>query len=195
MTQENYLKSLELESKRYKKEKDLFDIIVYGSFVRGKRKSNDIDVVFIFNNTSLEKRAEITQKFKQNIKSKNKNIKIDVKTINLHELFSEEFFARQGIIIEGYSLLDKKPLQEKLGFESFEAFVIETKSLSNTKKVRFSYALNGRGEEKGFLEKVSGKRISQKVILIPIKNSELFREFLEKMEIKFKSEHIIMPKK
>jgi len=195
MTQENYLKSLELESKRYKKEKDLFDIIVYGSFVRGKRKSNDIDVVFIFNNTSLEKRAEITQKFKQNIKSKNKNIKIDVKTINLHELFSEEFFARQGIIIEGYSLLDKKTLQEKLGFESFEAFIIETKSLSNTKKVKFSYALNGRGKEKGFLEKVSGKKVSQKVILIPIKNSELFREFLEKMEIKFKSEHIIMPKK
>ena len=193
MMQKNYLKSLESESKKYKNKENLFDIVIYGSFVKGKRKSNDIDIVFIFINTPLEKRAEISQEFKNKIKTKIKEINLDIKTINLQELFSKEFFARQGIIMEGHSLIDKKPLQEKLGFESFEAFVLETKNLSNKKRVKFSYALNGRRGEGGFLDKVSGKRISQKVFLIPIKKSDLFKEFLEKSEIKFKSKHIIIP--
>lgn len=194
MMQKNYLKSLESESKKYKNIENLFDIIVYGSFVKGKRKSNDIDIVFIFINTPLEERLKISQEFKNKIKSKHKEINLDIKTINLQELFSEEFFARQGIIIEGHSLVNKKSLQKKLGFEAFEAFVLETKNLSNKKRVKFSYALNGRRGEKGFLDKVSGKRVSQKVLLIPIKNSELFKEFLEKQEIKFKSRYITIPK-
>jgi len=189
MMQENYLKLLELESKKYKKNKDLFDIVLYGSVVKGKRRVNDFDVLLIFIHSSLEERVKIVQSFKNNLKLE----KLDIKTINLSELFDKNFLARQGIILEGVSLIDKRPIREKLGFESFGLFKIETKNLSNTKKVKFSYSLNGRREEKGFLKKVEGEKISQQIIQIPIKNLDLFKEYLENLKINYKLKQILVP--
>lgn len=189
MMQEDYLKLLELESKNYKKDKNIFDIVLYGSRVKGKRETNDWDIIFIFLNLSLEKRLEITQNFKEKLKLKN----LDIKSINLNELFEKNFLARQGIIAEGVSLIDKKTLQEKFGFKSFELFILEVKNLSNLKKVQITYALNGRNKETGFLERIKGKKISQKTFLIPIENSNLFKEFLEKWEIPYTSKYFLTP--
>ena len=66
MIAEKFLKLLTSESKKLKN-KEIFDIVIYGSSVKGKRKINDIDIIFIFNNFPLEKRLEITQKFKSKI--------------------------------------------------------------------------------------------------------------------------------
>ena len=75
MIAEEYLKLLEKESKILKKNKEIFDILLYGSGAKGKRKINDVDIIFIFKNQSLEKRLEITQKFKKKV-SKIKNLDI-----------------------------------------------------------------------------------------------------------------------
>jgi len=189
MTVENFLKLIISKSKKYKKNKEIFDIVLYGSLVRRKRKVNDIDILFIFYQLPLKERLIITQQFKKEI-STIRNI--DIKTINLDELFSKNFLAKQGVLIEGISLIDNKPFSEKIGFNGFGLFSYKTTQLSNTEKVRFSYALNGRRKEIGFLERVEGKRVGNGAFLIPIKNLELFYEFLEKWKIEFKIKKILV---
>jgi predicted nucleotidyltransferase len=180
---------LELKSKTYRKNKNLFDIVLYGSNVKGKREANDWDIIFIFLNLPLKDRLNITQEFKEGLNLKN----LDIKSINIGELFDKTFLARQGIFLEGISLLDKKPLREKLGFKSFELFVLKEKNLPNLKKVQLSYALNGRKKGEGFLKKIQGEKISQKTFIIPIENSSLFEDFLEKWDIDYSSKHFLTP--
>ncbi|MBT4376126.1 nucleotidyltransferase domain-containing protein [archaeon] len=189
MIAEKFLKLLTSESKKLKN-KEIFDIVIYGSSVKGKRKINDIDIIFIFNNFPLEKRLEITQKFKSKINLKN----LDIKSINLKELFDKTFLARQGIILEGISLLDGKPFSKKLGFEGFTLFTYNTSKLSNTEKVKLTFALNGRREEKGLITKLDSKKLGNGKILVPIRNSNLFLEFLETRNIEFKLEQLLIAK-
>ncbi|MBT4651754.1 hypothetical protein HOC13_04515 [Candidatus Woesearchaeota archaeon] len=187
MIAEKYLKLLKSESKKLKN-KEIFDIVLYGSSVKGKRKINDIDILFIFQNLSLEKRLEITQKFKLKINIDN----LDIKSINLKELFDKTFLARQGVMLEGISLLNGKPLSQKLGFEGFTLFSYSTKNLSNTEKVKLTFALNGRRKEKGLMEKLKAKKYGNGKILVPIINSNLFSEFLEKLNLEFNAENILI---
>lgn len=188
MTVEKSLNLLESKSKEYKKNKEIFDIVLYGSLAKNKREINDIDVLFIFNNLKLENRLEIIQKFKKQLRIKN----LDIKSINLNELFDKTFIAKQGILTEGISLIDKKPFSEKFGFKGFGLFHYKTKNLSNTEKVRFSYALNGRRKEKGFLQKTNAKRLGKEVILVPISALGLFCEFLEKWKVEFTVKQILV---
>src|SRR3989344_4816313 len=62
--QENYLKYLISKSKKFAQKKEIFDIILYGSFVKGKEKPEDIDILLIFEKTSLKERTEIAHEFK-----------------------------------------------------------------------------------------------------------------------------------
>ena len=158
MIAEEYLKLLEKESKILKKNKEIFDILLYGSGAKGKRKINDVDIIFIFKNQSLEKRLEITQKFKKKV-SKIKNL--DIKSINLIELFDKTFLARQGILVEGISLINKKPFSKRMGFEGFGLFTYGIKNLTNTQKVKLTFALNGRRGEEGMLKKLNAKTLSK----------------------------------
>jgi predicted nucleotidyltransferase len=187
MIAEEFLKSLRLESKIVK-HKELIDIVLYGSSVKGKRKIGDIDILFIFNNLPLEKRLEITQAFKSKLKANN----LDIKSINLREFFDSTFLARQGVLLEGISLRDKKPLAQKLGFESFTMFIYDSNKLSNTEKVKLAFALNGRRNEKGLIEKLNLQKFGNNRLLSPMENSNLFSEFLEKSKIDFKIENILI---
>ncbi len=189
MIAEQYLKSLKLESKKFKKNKEIFDIVLYGSTTRSKRNANDIDVVIIFQNLPLKDRLEISQKFKKSLQIKN----IDIKSININELFDKTFLARQGIITEGKSLIDDKPFSKKIGFSGFGLFNYSLEKLSNTEKTKFSYALNGRRQQEGILKKLKAKRLGKGVIIIPINKSDLFAEFLETWKIEFKQKHILIP--
>ena len=66
MIQKDYLKFLESKSKSFEKDKGIFDIVVYGSNVKGKIEARDIDILIIFKEKPLAERVEITQRFKEN---------------------------------------------------------------------------------------------------------------------------------
>lgn len=182
MMQENYLKYLISKSKDFTKIHDIFDIILYGSSIKGKLDARDTDVLIIFKDKALNERSEISQEFKKILNPKIKNM--DIKTINIHELFDSNFLARQGILAEGYSLMHDKPFAEILGFKGYSLFTYSLKNLNNTKKTRFTYALIGR-DKQGVISKTSSKHLGKGVVMVPAEKSIIFEDFLKKWEIDY----------
>src|SRR3989338_5720745 len=117
--QNSLLKYLKSESKK-SLDKRIFDIVIYGSYVKSKKEPNDIDIVIVFFNESLNERLSFAQEFKNKLKEKIKNL--DIKAINLPELFDKNFLARAGITSEGYSLLTDSPFSLKMGFKGYSLF-------------------------------------------------------------------------
>lgn len=185
----NYLGYLSLISKKFAKEHGIIDIVLYGSFIKSKEEPNDIDLILIFLGRKLNERMEIAQKFKQQIKNKIKNS--DVKTANLIEIFDKNFLARQGILVEGYSLLDNIPLAEKMGFWGYSLFTYNLKNLDHNQKTKFTYSLIGR-KKQGVLKLVEARVLGKGAVAIPIQKSAIFDDFLKEWKINYKERKILI---
>jgi len=188
----NYLKNLDWIKKtnsiaksyynKYKKK--IFDIILYGSAARGKHKPRDIDILIIFKDVDKKEYFELPYELRKNLEKE--GLKADVKGILIYELFDPKFLARQSLLIEGYSLIKNNLLSERFGFESYSLFAYSLKNLNHNEKTKFQYAFKGRRGEKGVLEELSGVTVGMGSVLIPIENSEKFKEFLDKWRIEYK---------
>ena len=143
------LKKLEKYLESEKKDKTIFDVVVYGSLVKGKTTSRDIDIAVIFVEGNLRERLDKIQDIKSKLKLLHE--KIDIKQITLKDLFSTDFFARTGILLEGVSIFRKKTFSEILGFKAHTLFWYGIKDLTHTQKVRFKYILAGRNGMKGII--------------------------------------------
>ncbi len=187
--QNNYLEFLKSKSKKFAKQHELMDIILFGSSVRGKIEPKDIDIILISHEKNIKKNLEVLQEFRNILK--NKISKEDTKIINIEELFESNLLARQGILIEGISLVYDRPLSNIMGFAGYSLFSYKLKNLNNTEKTKFIYSLIGRNK-KGIIKKLKGVQIGKGAVMIPIENSEVFKEFLEKWEIKYNMRKILV---
>lgn len=186
--QKEFLKYLISESKKFVKKHEIFDIVLYGSSVKGKLEPNDMDILVIFENFSIKERTDLTQELKNILK---KCGKPDIKSINLSELFSKDFLARQGLLIEGYSLVHEKKFAELLGFRGFAIFNYNLKKMNKNEKTKFIYALIGRRKETGILKKIEAIPLGKGVVKVPVENSIMFQEFLEKWKIDYTQKDIL----
>lgn len=184
------LKELKKYLKSENKDKTIFDIIIFGSLVKGKRQVRDIDILIIFLNGSLSERLNKIQKIKAKLKKTIKDKNIDIKQILLQELFSSSFFARTGIFLEGISIFKDAKFSETLGFRSFALFWYNLKDLTHTQKVKFNYILAGR-KTKGIIEELNGQRLVNGAIKIPMENSIIFEEFLKNNNINYLKKNIL----
>jgi predicted nucleotidyltransferase len=192
MMQKNLLKYLESESRKFSNKK-IFDMVVYGSFVKSKEEPNDVDVVIIFFNEKLNEMLTIAQEFKSKIRDRIKNP--DVKTINLYELFDRNFLARTGIFTEGYSLLGKEPFPKKMGFDGYVIFSYSLKKLNHNEKTKFTYALIGRNKfQKGILENLNALVLGKGAVAIPVENSIFFEDFLKNWKVEYKFKQTLISK-
>lgn len=166
--------------RRHKKK--VFDIILYGSAARGKHKPRDFDVLIIFRHVDGKEYFDLPYELRKKLE---KELKVDVKGIMLEEFFDAKFLARQGVLIEGFSLISGQPLGERLGLERYSLFVYSIKTLTHNEKTKFQYALKGRGDEKGMLKRLKGTSIGIGTILMPIENSEVLKEFLDSWKVKY----------
>ena len=189
MTLKRYLKSLESQSKKLFSQGGIFDIVLYGSSVKSKDEPRDIDIAIIFLDKKMKERLEVAWQFKKNLPS---GLDYDIQTLNISEFFDEGFLARKNILIEGFSLVSKKKISEKLGFSGQTLFSYSLGNLDHNEKTKFIYSLSGRGKIEGMIKKTHGKIIGKGAFLIPVENSLLFEEFLEKWRIKFSKKNILV---
>jgi predicted nucleotidyltransferase len=84
---------------KYKKQVE--DIVLFGSSVKGKEKPKDIDILLIFNKKEY---TELNYQLKKSLKEF--NVQIISKTKK--SLLSDMFKAKESYLSEGYSLISKK---------------------------------------------------------------------------------------
>jgi len=160
----------------YKKNKDkIFDIVLFGSAVKGKEFVNDIDAALVF-------------------KVKDENILSDIRKLGVHvdyvmldEIYDESLW--KTLIREGVSVVHGKDVSSIFGFQSYGLFTYNLTSVK--RKSRFSQVLMGYKSE-SILKKVSGKILKPGVILVPISKIELFRSFLETWKVDYTLKIIYM---
>tara|TARA_Y100000310_G_scaffold332444_1_gene408026 strand:- start:1827 stop:2504 length:678 start_codon:yes stop_codon:yes gene_type:complete len=189
-TKKKMLKTLKKVLESEKKNNRLFDIIIYGSIVKGKDSPGDIDILVIFNEGNLRQRLNEIQRIKSRILSKFSKKKIDIKQSLLKDIFNPEFFAKTGIFLEGYSIFRGRKFSETLGFEPYSLFTYSLKGLSHTQKVKFNYLLAGRTTE-GLLKEFKGERLVNGAVKVPLENSVEFEEILKQNRIEYKKRNIL----
>jgi len=108
----------------------------------------------------------------------------------LKDFFSPGFFARTGVLLEGFSIFNNKPFSETMGFKAFSIFSYTLSGLTHTQKIKIGYILKGRGS-KGLIEQLNGKRLGSGAIKVPIETSIEFEEALQKNNIDYKKKNVL----
>lgn len=171
---------------------DIFDVVLYGSYVRGKEDARDIDVAIILQKTAdLNKKLSLAQALKENLEKRLFPFQIDVKTVDREDLLDEHFLARQGIIAEGYAIIQQENIAQLLGFKTFVLVKYSFKTLTPSQKKMFYYALKGRRGMKGVLEEMQGELLSKGLLRIPIHYEYQIEQLLTLHNVHFTTERVM----
>ncbi len=175
---------------RWIKKNGVWDIVAYGSYIRGKTSSQDLDLAII-----LHKKAPVRIKWQlsQELKSKTAytNKTLDIKVIDIKDLLNPGFLGREAILAEGYSLIHKDYLAERFGFEAIALVTYSLSNISLTKQKTLYYALRGRVEGRGILPKLGGKILSKGILQVPTKHYEEISSLLEQHGIPHKTTFLL----
>lgn len=182
------LKNLKKYLESEKKDKQIFDIVIYGSVAKGEESARDIDVLVIFLEGTLRERLDKLQKIKTRLKNIVKNL--DIKQILLKELFSTSFLARSGIFLGGISVFKHKQFAETMGFNAFTLFWYHLKNLNHTQKVKFNYILAGRNSQ-GIIKELDGERLVNGAIKMPIEKTIVFEKILIANNVDYSKKNIL----
>lgn len=180
------------EIKRFhnKNKKEILDIILFGSAIRGKEKPKDIDILILFKE---RENLDLSYELRKSIKKIGLVAEITGKTYK--NLLSVKFLPREDILSDGYSLVLNKKLSESFGYNTFMLFRYSLKGFSQSQRMMFYYALEGRRKKDGMLKILNGIKFTNSVVLIPIENSEEFENFLKNWKMEIKKTRILIPEK
>lgn len=178
-----------------KKHREIWDVVVYGSYVRGKENSKDIDFAIILSKSlGVEKKLVLAHEFKETLK-KFVVPQIDAKVIDIKDFLDTNFLARQGIIAEGHLILRNKNLAELLGFQTFVIVKYSLQGLTYSQKKMFYYTLKGRRGKMGVLDDIGGELVSKSILKIPIKNIYKTENLLRMHKVNYNLEFIMSYRK
>lgn len=182
---------LKSEIKKFfiKNKEIILDIILFGSFIKGKEKPNDIDMLILYKD---KKDIEKSHELKKILEKKGYNVDITDKTYL--ELFEESFKAREDILSEGYSVVNDKSLLQGFGYISFILFKYELRGFTKSDRMRFYYSLSGRTKkDTGILKDLNSLKFSDTILLCPVENAEKMKEYLDYWKIKYIEFPIMIP--
>lgn len=171
----NSKKLLQIKKKlnKFLKDNEIQDVILFGSFVKGKQEPRDIDVAIISNKNY----------------SSFSNFHISV--LNFEDFFKPISLVKT-LFREGYSLKKNKPFSEVYGFKNKCLFKYDLTNLSLSEKVVVVNFLRGKNKEKGLVSEKNGEWISNQVFLCPIMFESLFERFFINKKIKFKKYYCLI---
>jgi len=181
-----------LESKSllfFKKHPELLDIVLFGSFRKGKEHPEDADVILLFKE---KKNFDVLQEYRRLVESALK-MEVDALGKSYAELFDSSFLARTAFLSEGYSLVRKRSISESLGYEAKILFTYNLQGKSKSERMRFYYSLYGRNSV-GMLNKLKAEKYTDTVILCPTSTQTEMREFLTSWKVEFKEKSVLMLK-
>ncbi len=150
------MKQLVKKLKKFLKNENIVDILIFGSSVKGKIKTKDLDLAILI-------KSEI------NINEEIRNI-FDKVDINYFKISNYDNPLWITLIKEGYSVKHNAYLHEVYRIKPSKLFKYSLKELTNSKKVMFERAI----KKFKFINKLSNR-----VVLVPINHSGEFEDFLK----------------
>ncbi|MBI5390356.1 nucleotidyltransferase domain-containing protein [Candidatus Woesearchaeota archaeon] len=161
--------------KPFLKDKEIVDIIIFGSQVKGSTVVNDIDLMIL--SQHKEKKTAWKESLQKVLKKK-----VDVQIVSIEDYAS---FIWVTMIKEGYSVKHNMYLFERHHVQPVVLYTYALKTLTPSRKVMFQRALS---QFHGI------KRLSNRVILVPIQESGSFSSFLRHWEIDLDArEYALLP--
>ena len=189
-SKKSLLHKLKTEARTFvKTHPTVLDIVAFGSWIRGKDDAADIDILLIY---ASEKNIAIPHRIRKRLQQIDKRVSIIDKTYA--ELFSTAFQAREAFITEGYSLLYARPLAEGLGLANYIMFKYTLGDANKSTRMRFYYALHGRGQE-GILKRTRATKFADTVLLCPIEHTQEMKEFLNAWNLPILEMPVLIPQR
>src|SRR3989338_8273773 len=92
-------------------DKEVVDIVKFGSSVLEGSKPNDIDIAVIYNKIPVKEQLEFSQEIKKQLEKKF-NLPVHIKSYDLYSFFNKGNFAKDSILFYGKSLINEKYFSE-----------------------------------------------------------------------------------
>jgi predicted nucleotidyltransferase len=161
--------------KKFIQDKEIEEVLLFGSAVKGKADPNDIDV------------ALITKK----------EIKPEIKGFHISIINPEDFYKNPPSLIntlmrEGYSLKKNAPLAEKYGFINKLLFTYELRGLKESVKVKVVNLLRGINGKSGFVKENNGEWLSNGVFIVPLEAERIIERFLINFSVNYKKRFVLI---
>lgn len=189
MTTHDNLPALRQAARKHRSA-DVYDIVLFGSAVRGSTP-RDYDVAIILRRPlAPAQRLARGQSFRATVPS----LPVQVQAITIDDLEDAGFLARQGIISEGVSLLTKKPLAARFGFEARTLIQFSLRDKTPSERRTINYALARRRNAPGFLELHDGEQLAPGLLTVPIAQTARIEELLLHYKIPYQRTTIIRPR-
>lgn len=170
-------KILSLIKSRLKKQlrdKEIIDVILFGSAVKGKALPSDVDI------------AVVTKK----------DFKLDLQGFHISVLKPEDFFSAPSLINtllrEGYSLKKDLSFSQIYKFSSRALFRYELVGLKPSIKVKIVNVLRGINEEKGLVKENGGEWLARQVFFVPVEREQVIEKFFLNFKVKFSKFFILI---
>ncbi|MBI5871457.1 nucleotidyltransferase domain-containing protein [archaeon] len=186
-----YSKKMSKNLNKYLKEKlkgtdlrEIVDIFLFGSTVKGKEFPRDIDLCVIFRKNVLE---DVTK----SIENKLKEFNVHISFLGVDNFFRKPHSLIKTLLVEGKSILSGKPLIQNFGFSSAVLYSYDLSGLKPSEKVRFIYLMKGRKAE-GMVKKMNGEWITDSCFIIPIEKDSEMLVILKKWAISFKRKEVLI---
>mgnify|MGYP001573734280 CR=1 FL=1 len=174
MKSENLLK-IKRKLKSLLNNKEIIDIVLFGSAIKGKAMPRDIDIAIIS---------------KENINVKIENFHIS--TLKPIDFFLDVPSLVNTLLREGYSIKKDAPFAELFRFKPKVMFVYSLKGLSASEKVKAVNFLRGKNKSKGIVEENNGEWLANQVFIMPVEPEHILSQFLINSKIKFKKSYVLM---
>jgi len=153
-----------------KKYPKIEDILIFGSFVRGKAEPKDVDIGIMIDKygSAAGLIGKIGFEFKAH--------KIDIEIIDSRLSHLDPLFWR--IAKDGFSIKADKWVRKIIDAKPMTLFGYSLKSLNQTKKVQFNRAVHN------MLKETKGIKLGPGMPVVPTSKSESFQELLDSWHLK-----------
>ena len=170
--------------KKYKKE--IIDIVVFGSFVKGKILPKDVDICIVF-------RENINENFSRKVEdSLGKKLKVHISSLLIDNFFSKPHSLAKTLLKEGISLINKQSLSENLGFSQNVLYAYSLKNKKQTDKTKIVYVLKGRNKKQGFVSASGGRWLADNCFIVPVNADNEIIKILNKWQVKYERQNVLI---
>mgnify|MGYP001597250352 FL=1 len=185
------MQKLWLRKPKLKYNKDVLDIVQFGSSVEEGKTPNDLDVAVIFSKIPLKEQLDQSQEIKKQLE-KLVEIPVHINSFDLYSLFDSSNFAKESILFYGKSIIHGDDFAKRLGFSPKIQIYYSLKKLKKKDKIRFNYMLNGRGGEYGLLREHKGGLLKPGLIEINPGSGSIFINSIKEYNVDFMVKRVLL---